>query len=134
MLKQTPKRIIVHCSATPDNSKIDYGIKHITLWHKARGWRTCGYHEIIKRNGDCEFGRFYEEQGAGVKGYNKDTIHLCLIGTVLFAKKQIKQLSHTIELICVIYDISIENIYCHNEFTKKKTCPNFTGAMLRRMF
>lgn len=37
--------IIVHCSATAEGK--DYTVEDITRWHKARGFKTIGYHYVV---------------------------------------------------------------------------------------
>jgi N-acetylmuramoyl-L-alanine amidase len=68
----------VHCSATPPS--MDIGVKEIDQWHRAKGWKSCGYHNIIRRSGLVEFGRHPLEIGAHVAGYNSISVGVCLIG------------------------------------------------------
>jgi len=70
--------IVIHCSATEDGR--DYSIQEITKWHKARGFRTIGYHFLIQLNGDINRGRKIEETGAHAKGYNSNSIGICYVG------------------------------------------------------
>jgi N-acetyl-anhydromuramyl-L-alanine amidase AmpD len=74
------KHLVVHCSATPP--KMDIGASTIRRWHINKGWSDIGYHYVIRRNGQIELGRPETRQGAHVKGYNKDSIGICLIGGV----------------------------------------------------
>ena len=74
----TATHIVYHYSATyPDQ---DWGVAEMTAMHKARGWRTVGYHYVIRRDGTIEKGRGEREQGAHVKGHNVGTIGICCIG------------------------------------------------------
>ena len=77
--------IVVHCSATPEGK--DYSIDTIRKWHTDRGWRDIGYHAVVYRNGEVHQGRQDNEIGAGVRGHNKHSIHLCYIGGVEKNKK-----------------------------------------------
>ena len=70
--------IVVHCSATRDGQWVD--AHDIDTWHKARGWSAIGYHRIITLDGKAEQGREYTRRGAHVRGNNKNTIGICLIG------------------------------------------------------
>lgn len=70
--------IVVHCSATP--AKMDIGADTIRKWHKDKGWSDIGYHYVIKRNGTIELGRPVERMGAHVRGYNKNSIGICMVG------------------------------------------------------
>ena len=76
--------IIVHCTATPPqwmyNNSIEAKIIEVTRWHRARGFRTIGYHWIIDRDGTVAAGRPETEMGAHVKGHNMGTIGISLIG------------------------------------------------------
>ncbi|MBS9781940.1 MAG: N-acetylmuramoyl-L-alanine amidase [Gammaproteobacteria bacterium] len=72
------KQIAIHCSATPEG--IDFSADDIRGWHKQRGWSDIGYHFVIRLNGEVETGRPIERAGAHVKGYNSNSIGICLIG------------------------------------------------------
>ena len=79
--------IVIHCSATKANVDEnitlpgeDIGAKEITKWHLARGFRTIGYHLVIRRDGTIEPGRPLEQIGAHVENYNANSIGICLVG------------------------------------------------------
>jgi N-acetylmuramoyl-L-alanine amidase len=79
----------VHCSASKANIDEgitlpgeDVGVKEITAWHKARGFKTIGYHFVIRRSGQVENGRPLTEIGAHVEGYNANSIGICMVGGV----------------------------------------------------
>lgn len=74
------KKIIVHCSATPES--MDVGAEEIRRWHKERGWSDIGYHDVIRRDGTLEKGRDMSIAGAHAKGHNFSSIGVCLIGGV----------------------------------------------------
>lgn len=71
-------QIIIHCSATREGK--DYTVADITRWHKARGWRTIGYHFVIYRDGSVHKGRNLEEIGAHCVGHNAHSVGICYIG------------------------------------------------------
>ena len=79
-MMMTIKYIAVHCSATPPT--MDIGVKEIRKWHVDKGWDDVGYHVIIRRNGEIEWGRSFGVRGAHVKGYNSVSLGVCLIGGV----------------------------------------------------
>lgn len=70
--------IIVHCSATSEGK--DFTVDDITRWHKARGFKTIGYHYVIYRDGTIHGGRPVSEEGAHCVGHNKYSIGVCYIG------------------------------------------------------
>lgn len=78
-------KIIVHCAATKPS--MDIGAKEIDRWHRERGWAAIGYNDVIRRDGTIEKGRDLdndgntdEEVGAHAKGFNTNSIGVCLIG------------------------------------------------------
>lgn len=88
----TKSEIVVHATDTrPDWMEASGGqakVDEVTLWHvRDRGWNDNGYNELIDRDGKVYGGRdldndgdFAEETGAHVKGYNKQSIGIALIG------------------------------------------------------
>ena len=80
MPRRQTQYIVVHCSATPPGSNI--GADEINEWHKARGWDGIGYHAVIRRNGQVEFGRHFDAMGAHVLGYNTRSVGVCMVGGV----------------------------------------------------
>lgn len=124
--------IIIHCAA----SKGDISAKTIDRMHRMRGWKGIGYHYLIRRNGNIELGRPLSEQGAHVKGHNQSSIGICLAGG-LAAEGEKGVMDYTLEqwetLGILVRGLqarfpSITLVAGHNEFTKKKTCPNFDVA------
>ena len=72
--------IAVHASATPPS--MDIGVEEIRRWHKDRGWSDVGYHIVVRRDGNIEYGRNFSTPGAHVKGYNRQSIGVCLVGGI----------------------------------------------------
>lgn len=72
--------IVIHAAATPDD--MDIGVKEIRVWHMARGMHDIAYHDVIRRNGQVEKGRPIEMKGAHAKGFNDNSIGICLVGGV----------------------------------------------------
>lgn len=72
--------IVVHCSATRPGA--DIGADEISQWHRARGFQAIGYHAVIRRNGELEFGRNFETPGAHVTGQNMRSVGICMVGGI----------------------------------------------------
>ena len=70
--------VVIHCSATRPSQ--DIGVAEIRRWHLARGWSDVGYHAVIRKDGRLEPGRSWWLNGAHVKGHNKGTIAVCMVG------------------------------------------------------
>jgi N-acetyl-anhydromuramyl-L-alanine amidase AmpD len=48
--------------------------------HQAKGWKCCGYHYYITRDGQLHFGRPEEMVGAHARHYNAHSIGVCYEG------------------------------------------------------
>lgn len=70
--------LVVHCSAT--RSDCDYSVERLLRDHKARGFRTIGYHFYISRCGVVTQHRRLLEVGAHARGVNRCSIGLCYEG------------------------------------------------------
>lgn len=122
----------------------------IDEWHRERGFDRIGYHFVIgngyptydhwknkKRvdmfDGMVEIGRSLDsdsvlesgERGAGVRGWNSQTLHICLIGISKFSIKQFGALTDTVDLLREQFSIGIADVKGHYEFDDNKACPDF---------
>lgn len=61
---------------------MNIGVREIDQWHRDRGWSGIGYHFVIRRSGKVETGRPVTRQGAHARGFNRNTIAVCLVGGV----------------------------------------------------
>lgn len=111
---------------------MDVDVKMLDRWHRERGFLSCGYHYVIKRNGAVEIGRAEADAGAHCQGYNFSSIGVCLVGG-LGADGKISEVNYTEKqweaLKALLFDLEKRypqaKVYGHNNFTKGKTCPNF---------
>ena len=70
--------IIIHCTASRPDQHIT--MEQLDQMHKARGWKCCGYHYYITRDGQLHFGRPEEMVGAHARHYNAHSIGICYEG------------------------------------------------------
>ena len=70
--------IIIHCTASRPNQSIS--LEQLDKMHKARGWKCCGYHYYITRDGVVHAGRPLHIVGAHATGYNAHSIGICYEG------------------------------------------------------
>ena len=89
------RKLIVHCSDTPDESNLD--ASYIHDMHLSFGWNGIGYHKVILRNGKIEEGRPEYWVGAHVKGLNNISLGVCLIGRNNFTEKQFNSLEKVLK-------------------------------------
>ena len=124
-------RVILHCSATPDDNQHDYSAAAIDLWHKQRGWTGIGYHFVIRRSGKIEEGRDINKIGAHTKGHNTDSIGVCYIGTRRPTKEQIEAFLILFKKLRDEYKIEANNWFGHYEFNGHKECPSIPMHLVR---
>lgn len=124
------KYLVVHCAATPPS--MDIGAKEIRQWHLKRGWADIGYHRIIRRDGTIEEGRPEHVAGAHVRGFNRVSLAVCLVGGVddenkpedNFTKEQFSSLKSLLDQWAEKYPEA--EIRGHRDFPGvKKACPSF---------
>jgi hypothetical protein len=118
----------VHCTASPNG--VPWDIQKIREDHiKHRGFHDVGYHVVIQPSGDIQWGRPLEEEGAHVKGHNKDNIGIALIGLDKFSLIQLQCLRNLYYSIpSLVGKKGPFELHCHYEFDSAKeigkTCPN----------
>lgn len=141
--------IVIHGAWTPPD--LDIGAAEIDMWHRNRGWAAIGYHYVIRRDGTREEGRPWRKQGAHVRGHNRNSLGIVLVGgqdenmvkllsTLPDAPEIIKQelaweFNYTheqlLELNLLIADLAmdfpaIERIRGHRDYPDvTKRCPGF---------
>lgn len=72
------KYLVIHCSATRSNQ--NYTVEQLMRDHKARRFRTIGYHFYIRRDGVMTQHRKILEKGAHCLPYNHCSIGICYEG------------------------------------------------------
>lgn len=121
-------KIVIHHSGK-DHHSIET-IRHIHV--NLNGWEEIGYHFVIGNGIDSIDGELYNTRsteflGAHVKGYNLDSIGICLIGNLdehKPTKEQIKTLTNLIQKLIIQYNLKITDVLGHREFPLvTKTCP-----------
>ena len=129
--------IVVHCSATKPS--MDVGVKEIRDWHvNGNGWSDIGYAYVIRRNGALELGRDLdrdgnvdEETGAHAKGFNVNSIGICLVGGTGDCGKP--DANYTIEQYIALDNLihvikrnnPITRVVGHRDLDPSKDCPCF---------
>lgn len=76
---RTIKYIVIHCTATSQDAKVE-GI--INYWRKVLKWKNNGYHYMIDKNGNHTKITELNQIANGVKNYNKYSIHISYIGGI----------------------------------------------------
>lgn len=134
-----PERVILHCSATPDHPIVHkdfdrWGAADIDKWHKERGFNKIGYHFVIRRTGEIEFGRDIGEQGAHTYQHNYRSIGICVIGTRFFTNEQLISLGQLAIEFRHDYGIPASEWFGHCEYDpeNKPNCPGIDMEYVRK--
>jgi len=139
------KEIVIHISASKFGNA-----ERIREWHvNGNGWRDIGYHYVINNgyvfkddeyeervaDGFIEKGRPDAVAGAHVKGHNRFTIGICLVGSNgKYTTRQIDALFALLKGLMIQYDLKPENVKGHYEYdtANGKTCPDLDMDLLRQ--
>ena len=129
-------KIIIHCSDSQGGDA-----EAIRGWHIARGWADIGYHYVITNgrrgpggktydqadDGIVEVGRSLSIDGAHVRGHNKRSVGICLIGTGagLFTPQQTLACIRLLADLQVRFAIGRDQVFGHRDLDGGKTCPGF---------
>ncbi len=123
------KYIVVHCTATPPESTIESIQRY---WREHLGWKNPGYHYIIKRDGEIICINDEENISNGVKGYNKNAVHISYIGGVDKAGNAIDNRTNAQRHVMFNKLVSLSEKYPnavilgHRDFPgATKLCPSF---------
>ena len=134
--------IVIHCSASPNGESLFRAgrtpVEEIDAWHQARGFRrdpmavasfnrrtpAIGYHYVIYTNGAGASGRAEDEIGAHARGYNRESLGICLVGTDRFTIDQWSALTHLVSAFRGRWPrVAVRG---HNELPDvHKACPGF---------
>ncbi|MCW0518302.1 N-acetylmuramoyl-L-alanine amidase [Riemerella anatipestifer] len=137
---RTIKYIVLHCTATPQNTTIE-SIKR--FWREKLGWKNVGYHYIIKPDGEIVQLADLNTITNGVKGHNRYSVHIAYIGGVEKGKavdnRTLQQKASQVKLLRELQakfpkaeilghrdlspDLNGDGIISPHEWTKE--CPSF---------
>lgn len=125
-------KVTVHITASNPNATVE----DIRRMHKAQGWSDIGYHWLVDSKGKVYPGRPESKTGAHVAGHNSGNIGISYISRgadnepnapygKFMTPAQASALEIKVADILYRYDLSIDDIYGHNDFNPGKACPCF---------
>lgn len=141
--------IVVHCSATPSGKVLGGGLgdRHVSAaqvidrWHMQRGFARnpasvaeyspelphIGYHWVIDLDGTVLPGRRITEVGAHCKGYNANSLGLCLVGGLepeaSYTTAQWRNLNKLV--LALKKRFAAARVVGHRDLNAGRTCPGF---------
>lgn len=130
-MKRPIKYIAIHCTATQQTATVAAIQRY---WKDSLGWKSPGYHLLIEPNGTIHQLLDFNGIANGVKGFNKDSVHISYIGGVNKAGKasdnrteaQKKAILECIDRVIEWSDNKCLIIQGHRDFPNvKKACPSF---------
>lgn len=125
------KRIIIHTTFLPKQC----GARCIDIYHRIkRGWKSCGYHRVVRHTGAVEKCRDFGETGAHVRGFNKDSVGIAWAGIDKPTKKQMKSLIELTARLLKQFNLKPRDVFGHRYFptANGKTCPDIDMRKFRR--
>ncbi len=136
--KNIPALVVLHCSDTPDYPEGDpsfdrFGAEDVTRWHKERGFRTIGYHYVVRRSGVVEKGRPENEVGAHCLSRNKGSLGVCYVGRAKPTAAQLRAIQRLYYDFKERFGIQADDWKGHYEFNPAKTCPGIPMNAVRMM-
>ncbi len=136
--------IFIHCSASDIPEQMN--IEAVTELHTAskkkkiiwgeyhtfgKEFSRIGYHTLILPNGELEQGRPWTMMGAGVRGHNYRSLHICMHGVKNFTQEQYISLNMVLDEMVSEFKIPVDNIKGHCEVDSSKSCPGFDMSLFR---
>ena len=128
---RTITHLVVHCSATPQETTIE-SIKN--YWRNVQKWQYPGYHFIIKANGEIVQLLDISIKSNGVEGRNSTLINICYIGGIDSSGKPVDNRTtfQRFALVKLLRDLKEKFptaiIQGHRDFPGvKKACPCFNA-------
>lgn len=108
-------KIVVHHTASSHGD-----VTAIDQWHRERGWNGIGYHYVVTNgvshsgvpceDGEIEFGRSEDVQGAHAKGRNACSVGVSLVGNDHFSQRQVASLTRLLAHLCRRHHVAAENV------------------------
>ncbi|HEY4756052.1 MAG TPA: N-acetylmuramoyl-L-alanine amidase [Ignavibacteriaceae bacterium] len=129
-MKREIKYIVIHTTATHQTATVENIQRY---WKEKLGWNSPGYHRIIEPDGTINKLESFDKPTNGVKGHNRNSIHISYIGGIDKEGKSIdnrtpQQKAAIIDCICeaIGYAGRRPFIQGHRDFEGvKKDCPCF---------
>ena len=107
--------IVVHHTA----SSVSTTFKQIYRWHTIEnGWSDIGYHFVITEDGTIHEGRHINKSGAHCRGYNANSIGVCVTGNTNNTKPnqdQLHSLRALLDSLVEDFGIDFSKVFTHKE-------------------
>lgn len=105
--RETTDLIVIHHTGNPTNDDMSAEQIHCSHIYN-NGWAGCGYHYIVRKNGDIEYGRPEWAIGSHAYGENYHSIGIHVCGNFELAEPtpaQVESTSYLIGWLCDKYGL-----------------------------
>jgi N-acetylmuramoyl-L-alanine amidase len=130
--------IVIHCTATQPEATVESIQRY---WKESLGWKSPGYHHIIKATGEVVDLLPIEQVSNGVEGYNSRCINISYVGGIdmLGKPKDTRTPQQKASLLKLVqkYKAMFPDalVQGHRDFPKvQKACPSFDAKTEYRYF
>jgi len=131
-LESSIKYLVIHHSATLGGDAFSFARYHVN----SLDWPGIGYHYVILEDGTIQWTNDLNVTSYHVKGYNSQSIGICLVGDFTIEILRTEQKAAARELIRNLLDrleLGIDAVKGHNEFVGSATaCPALDMETLRQ--
>jgi N-acetylmuramoyl-L-alanine amidase len=116
--------IVIHTTATVQDVKVE---SILNYWKNNLGWANPGYHFLIEASGKIHQLQPLEKPSNGVRGFNKNSVHISYIGGKFKDDRTIEQIYSMTGLVKGLSSVYPKaKIQGHRDFPHvTKLCPNF---------
>lgn len=130
-MKRPIKYIAIHCTATQPNATL---VAIQRYWKDNLGWKSPGYHLLVEPNGTVHRLLDFNGVANGVKGFNKESVHISYIGGITKEGKPVDNRTNAQKeaiLKCIDEVLEWSDNKCliiqgHRDFpNQNKACPCF---------
>lgn len=129
--KRTISHILIHHSATPSVSTNHDAVKRFHT--EERGWSDIGYHYTIDHGGVVRKGREDNVIGAHCKGFNNNSLGICLFGNFEDeqpTQAQIETLIALLKRLQETYQVPAGNVLGHKDKGATSCCGKHLYGLL----
>lgn len=121
---RTIDAVVVHHTASPQGTTF----KQIYRWHTIEnGWSDIGYHFVITEDGTIHEGRNINTSGAHCRGFNANSIGVCVTGNTNNEKpnqSQLESLRQLLDSLLEDLDLDKDEVFTHKEKGRTE-CPGY---------
>jgi N-acetylmuramoyl-L-alanine amidase len=130
-MKRQIKYIAIHCTASQPTATVAAVLRY---WREHLGWKNPGYHLLIEQNGTIHRLLDFNGIANGVRGFNRESIHISYIGGITKqgrpldnrSEAQKKAILQCIDEVIAWSDNKKLIIQGHRDFpNQNKACPCF---------